>query len=249
MIVDVVTKAEARNAAREKAAAERAALAARKRRNRRVVIAACVVGAVVVIAGVAVGIEAGAASSAAAATTAAAAVRTADATAAASAAAGRTTAAPWTLPTDVETAVKSAGLSMLTAEGTALHIHQHLSISVDGKAITVPAELGIDETAQQLSALHTHDTSGILHVESPLQRTFHLDQAFAEWDVRLAKGAIGPYVAGKDGTRLAVFVDRKAYTGDPRSIVLKEHEDIDFVITTDGSTPKAPAVFTWPSGY
>lgn len=212
-------------------------------------IAASVVGAVVIVGGVAFGIQAGISSSAAAATKAAAAVKTGDRTALTSAAAGRTTAAPWVLPTDVETAVKSAGLSMLTAEGTALHIHQHLSITVDGKAVTVPAELGIDETAQQLSALHTHDTSGILHVESPVQRTFHLDQAFAEWDVRLGTGELGPYVNGKHGVKLAVFVDQKPYAGDPRDIVLKEHEDIDFVITTDGSTPAAPAAFTWPSGY
>ena len=195
------------------------------------------------------GIQAGVASSAAAATAAATAVKTGDRTAATSAAAGRTTAAPWALPTDVESAVRSAGLSMLTAEGTALHIHQHLSITIDGKAVSVPAELGIDAAAQQLSALHTHDTSGILHVESPVQRTFHLDQAFAEWDVRLAKGALGPYVDGRNGVRIGVFVNRKAYTGDPRNIVLTEHEDIDVVITTDGSTPTAPAAFIWPSGY
>lgn len=245
----MATKAETRTAARERAAAERAAAAARKRRNRRIVIASSIVGALVVAGGVVAIVETSLAASAAAATKAAAAVKAADRTALASAAAGRTTAAPWALPTDVEAAVKSAGLSMLTAEGTALHIHQHLSITVDGKAIAVPAEMGIDETAEQLSALHTHDTTGILHVESPVQRTFHLDQAFAEWDVRLAKGAIGPYVNGEDGTKVAVFVNGKAYSGDPRQIVLTEHEDIDFVITTDGSTPEAPAAFTWPAGY
>jgi hypothetical protein len=247
--VDVVTKAEARAAAREKAAAERAEAARRRRRNKRLVIAACVVGGLVVVGGVGLGVESSLSASAAAATKASAAAAKSDTTAATTAAKGRTTAAPWALPTDVETAVKSAGLSMLTAEGTALHIHQHLSISVDGKAVTLPADLGIDETTEELSALHTHDTSGILHVESPVVKAFHLDQAFAEWDVRLSKGAIGPYVNGTDGTRIAVFVNQKAYTGDPRQIVLKEHEDIDFVITTDGSTPVAPAKFKWPSGY
>ncbi|MBW4041570.1 MAG: hypothetical protein HIU86_05510 [Acidobacteria bacterium] len=245
----MVTKAESRNAAREKAAAQRAALAARQRRNRRIAVAAVVVGTVVVAGGVVLGVESGIAASATAATRAAAMIGTADRTAEASAAAGRTTAAPWALPADVESAVRSAGLSMLTTEGTALHIHQHLSITVDGKAITVPADLGIDVATQQLSALHTHDTSGILHVESPVQRTFHLAQAFAEWDVRLGKGEIGPWVDGKGGTRVAVFVDGKPYAGDPRAIVLKSHEDIDVVVTTDGTTPKAPAAFVWPSGY
>jgi hypothetical protein len=248
-IGDVVTTAEARNAAREKAAAERAALAARRRRTRRLVIAACVVGVVAVVGGVAFGIERGAAASTAASARAAAAVGTADRTAARAAAAGRTTAAPWAAPADAEAAVRAAGLSMLTAEGTALHIHQHLSILVDGKPVTVPADIGVDAAAQRLSALHTHDTSGILHIESPSRRTFLLDQAFAEWDVRLGKGEIGPYVDGKDGTRVAVFVDGKLHAGDPRDIVLTGHQDIDVVVTTDGTTPKAPAAFTWPSGY
>jgi hypothetical protein len=245
----VVTNAEARNAAREKAAAERAALGARKRRTRRIVIAACVVGALVVIGGVAFGIESGMAASAGAATKAPPGVGTADRTARSSAAAGRTTAPPWAPPTDVAAAARSAGLSMLTAEGTALHIHQHLSITVDGKAVAVPADLGIDVAARRLAALHTHDISGILHVESPVRRTFHLDQAFAEWDVRLAKGEIGPYVDGRGGTRVAVFVDGTPYAGDPRDIMLTNHEDIGVVVTTDGAAPKAPAAFTWPSGY
>lgn len=245
----VVTKAEARAAAREKAAAERAAAARRARRNRRIVIGGAIVVVLLVAGGVTVAVESNVNAAAAAAAKQKAATAKTDATAAASAAAGRTTAPPWALPSDVETAVKSAGLTMLTAEGTALHIHQHLSITVDGKAVAVPADLGIDEQAQQLSSLHTHDTSGILHVESPTVTTYRLDQAFAEWDVRLAKGAIGPYVDGQKGVQEAVFVNQKRYTGDPREIVLKGHEDIDFVVTTNGSTPKAPAAFAWPSGY
>ena len=109
--------------------------------------------------------------------------------------------------------------------------------------------MGIDETAERISSLHTHDTSGILHVESPVERTFHLDQAFAEWDVRLSTGALGPYVEREARRELAVFVNQKPYTGDPREIVLKSHEDIDFVVTTDGTTPVAPPAFRWPQGY
>lgn len=245
----VVTKADARRAARAKAAAEREAEVRRRRRRRRVLVGASVAAVLVVAGGAVTVVEVSSASSAAAAARTAAAVRTADRTAATSAADGRTTPPPWALPTDVESAVRSAGLTMLTAEGTALHIHQHLSITVNGKAVQVPADLGIDVATQQLSALHTHDTSGILHVESPVQRTFHLDQAFAEWGVRLGKGAVGPYVDGRGGTRVAVFVNGKATTEDPREIVLRSHEDIDIVVTTDGTAPTAPAAFHWPAGY
>lgn len=242
----MATNPGVRAAARAKAAAEREAAARRRRRNRLIVIAAAVV---VVVGGAGAVVTGSVASANAAATQAKHDAVSADRTAARSAAAGSTAPPPWALPADVTSAVSSAGLTMLTAEGTALHIHQHLTITVDGKPVTVPALMGIDERAGRISSLHTHDTSGILHVESPVVTTFHLDQAFAEWGVRLSPGAVGPYVDGKDGVRLTVFVNQKPYTGDPREIVLKSHEDIDFVVTTDGTTPVAPTAFRWPQGY
>ncbi len=160
---------------------------------------------------------------------------------------GRTSAPPWNAPADVENRVRAAGLTMLSSEGTALHIHQHLSVTVDGRAVTVPADLGIDEAAQRLAAIHTHDTSGVIHVESPEVRTFHLGQVFTEWNVHLAPAAVGPYTAGKDGVRLGVFVNGHRYAGDPRNIVLTKHEDIDIVVT-HAAAPVAPPPFTWPSG-
>jgi hypothetical protein len=164
--------------------------------------------------------------------------------------AGRTSAPPWPAPADVEQRAEDAGLSMLTTEGEALHIHEHLSISVDGRAVTVPALIGIDEAAKRISPIHTHDTSGIIHVESPVVQTFHLGQVFTEWDVALAKGRVGNHRDGQDGARVAVFVDGKPFRGDPGRIVLGARQDIDVVVTTDGSVPTAPTTaFAFPDGY
>ncbi|MDH2443768.1 hypothetical protein QDR37_07405 [Amnibacterium sp. CER49] len=218
-----------RQAARAHAAEQRRQEQRRRARRRGITIAAIVAAAVAVLGGGTAAIVAATASPAA----------NAD---------GRTSPPPWSAPADVEARVKAAGLGMLTAEGTALHIHQHLTVTVDGKAVQVPAFIGIDEQAQRISAVHTHDASGIIHVESPEVRTFHLDQVFAEWDVRLAKHAIGPYVDGKDGATLTVFVNQHRYTGDPRSIALTGHEDIDLVVTHGAATPQPPAKFVWPKG-
>jgi hypothetical protein len=162
---------------------------------------------------------------------------------------GRTTAPPWSAPSDVAARVEAAGLSLLSAEGSALHTHQHLSLTVDGSPVTVPAELGIDLVARRISAVHTHDTSGIVHVESPTVSTFRLGQLFAEWNVRLDKGAVGSYVDGEDGATVAVFVGGKRTDGDPRRIPLTAHEDIDLVVTHGGAKPSPPAAFQWPAGY
>jgi hypothetical protein len=63
-----------------------------------------------------------------------------------------------------------SGLDALTMEGTVLHHHEHLDLYVNGRKVVVPALVGIDEPAGFLTQLHTHDASGIIHVESPVQR-------------------------------------------------------------------------------
>lgn len=162
---------------------------------------------------------------------------------------GSVSAPPWAAPHDAPTRVRAAGLSLLSSEGTALHIHQHLSITVDGKPVTVPGNIGIDLAAQRLSPLHTHDDSGILHVEAPTVRKFTLGQFFTEWDVRLRASTIGPYVNGTNGTKVTAFVNgSRSHTPLP-SLTLSSKEDIAIIVTHGGSTPAAPPAFVWPSGY
>ncbi len=163
-------------------------------------------------------------------------------------ASGATIAPPWAAPADPTARAKAAGLGMLGAEGTVEHIHSHLGVEVDGKAVTVPALIGIDENAQTISPLHTHDTSGIIHVESPVKATFTLGQFFTEWNVALGTsrlGSLGPAT----GETVTTFVDGKKTTGNPAAITLTDHEDIDIVVTRPGTTATAPAAFNWPAGY
>lgn len=222
-----------RQQARDRAAAERAETARRSRRRRRLITALVVVAVVLLAAGVTATV-----------------LLSGRSASAGEAVAGRTSAPPWAAPADVEQRAHAAGLEMLSAEGQALHIHEHLSITVDGKPVQVPALLGIDEAARRISPIHTHDTTGIIHVESPVVKTFRLGQAFTEWDVALGRGRVGGYLDGHDGDRVAVFVNRTAYTGDPAAIALGRRQDIDFVVTTDGSAPKAPTTaFAFPAGY
>jgi len=163
-------------------------------------------------------------------------------------ASGADSAPPWKAPADPSARAKAAGLTMLSAEGTVEHIHSHLTVTVDGKHVTVPALLGIDEANASISPLHTHDESGIVHVESPVKTTFTLGQVFTEWDVALGADRIGSYSAAS-GDTVTTFVDGKAFAGDPASITLADHEDIDIVVTKAGATATAPAAFTWPAGY
>ncbi|MGC5168735.1 hypothetical protein [Luteimicrobium sp. DT211] len=158
---------------------------------------------------------------------------------------GATSAPPWPAPTDPAARAKASGLRVAPMEGAALHIHQHLTVSVDGSSVEVPANLGVDPAAGGMSPLHTHDTSGIVHVESPKVATFTLGQVFAEWGVALGTDRVGGYVDGRNGRHVAVFVDGKLVTTAFPNVRLQDHQDIAVVITRGSTQPAAPATSTW----
>jgi len=152
----------------------------------------------------------------------------------------------WPAPADASAQAKAAGLPMLGAEGQVLHIHSHLDVFVDGKAVTVPAEIGIDVPKQQISPLHTHDTSGVVHIESPVKADFTLGQFMTEWNVPISKDAIGTLKVG-GGKELHVYVNGKEQAGDPASIKLAEHDEIAVVYGAPGDKVQVPTTYTWPA--
>jgi hypothetical protein len=152
--------------------------------------------------------------------------------------------APWnpgldTLPDRLE----PLGLHDLTTEGQVVHIHQHLDIFVNGKREPVPANIGIYD-GQFLTELHTHDPTGIIHVESPTRRQFDLGQFFGVWGVHLNADCVGGYC--RELTPWTVYVNGQAYTGNPAALVLTEHQEIAFVIGT--APKKVPSSYKFPPG-
>ena len=140
------------------------------------------------------------------------------------------------------------GLPALPAEATRVHIHAHLDIAVSGRVYPVPAGIGIDAHERFIAPLHTHDYSGIIHVESPTVRTYTLGEVFDVWGLRFSKTCIGAYCTqGKK--KVWVFIDGKPFHGNPRSIVLKAHEEIVVAYGTYASIPKPiPRSFPFPKG-
>lgn len=154
----------------------------------------------------------------------------------------------WPAPAaqQVPALVSSAGLSMLEMEGSDLHFHVHLDVLDKGTPIAVPAGIGIAGQTS-LSPLHTHDASGIIHIESPTQRTFSLGQLFAEWNVPMSTTCVGTLCATQS-TPLTIYVNGTAWSGDPRQIQLTAHQEIAIVYGTlpSGTTP--PASYNFPAG-
>lgn len=162
----------------------------------------------------------------------------------------RTTTAPWAIDTaGLRQRLSAIGLHALTEEGTALHIHQHLDIFIDGAAVPVPAGIGINEGERFITEIHTHDTSGIIHVESPTVERFTLGEFFDVWGVRFSSDCIGGYCADQSKS-LRVYVNGKRYQGDPREIHLDDHEEIAIVFGTPQENPAIlPMTYSFPTGY
>ncbi len=164
-----------------------------------------------------------------------------------SAAAGRRTPPPWPAPADPSAAARRAGLCMLTAEGVAEHIHAHLDIVVAGRAVPVPAEIGIDRVAHAISPLHTHVPDGIIHIESPVVHDFTLGQFFVEWRVALGRGLLGGLREGGRG-HVVACVNGRRWLGDPAAITLRAHDEIALGYGPRPDCVGLPDHFRFPAG-
>jgi hypothetical protein len=148
---------------------------------------------------------------------------------------------------------KVDGIRCQTNEQLLYHIHSHLTIFINGTQRQVPAGVGIpgSRTVQSphgpvaqggscLYWLHTHAPDGIIHVESPIHRTYTLGNFFDEWGQPLGTSTLGPL----KGHVVAIY-NGKHYLGDPRDIPLNAHAQIQLQV---GKPLIAQQTITFSSG-
>jgi hypothetical protein len=137
------------------------------------------------------------------------------------------------------------------------HIHAHLALYKDGQPVPLPAQIGIPYSQAIggqhycLYWLHTHDTSGVIHIESPTPRLYTLGEFFdiwrytSLWDAQ--GGLAGPAGLVVDSSfvnalkaakprEIHIFVDGKPVSRDYRRIPLTKHK----LITIEIGTPLKP---------
>jgi hypothetical protein len=146
------------------------------------------------------------------------------------------------------------GIQCNTSEQTIFHVHTHLTIFVDGVARQIPYGIGITppRRAQRTPEgvfltggtcfywLHTHAADGIIHIESPVQRSYTLGDFFDIWGQPLGRERVGP-ATGK----VTALYDRKVYLGNPRDIPLGNHVQIQLDV---GAPRVGPESITFASG-
>lgn len=136
----------------------------------------------------------------------------------------------------------------------AFHIHVHVQIVVRGHARRIPGGIGaaapLAETltprggfvtaASCFMWLHTHAADGIVHIESPTERTYTLGEFFDVWGQPLGRSRVGPAHG-----RVTAIVDGGVFTGDPRGIPLLAHSQIELEV---GRPFVAPDRIAFPRG-
>jgi hypothetical protein len=145
------------------------------------------------------------------------------------------------------------GIKCQAGEQTLFHIHAHLTIFENGSARQVPAGIGIPgaqasstpngpfiESGTCFYWLHTHAPDGIIHIESPVQRTFTLGDFFDIWGQPLGTDRVGPAT----GPVTALY-NGLVYQGNPRGIPLTAHAQIQLQV---GKPLVAPEQITFPNG-
>jgi hypothetical protein len=122
------------------------------------------------------------------------------------------------------------GIPCEATERVALHVHAHLSLIVNGKQIQIPPFIGIQPTntypGECLYWLHTHDASGIIHIEAgdvtaPNGGPFTLGNFFDVWGQPLTRDQVGVFTGP-----VTAFVNGNKYDGDLKAIPLRAHQRI-----------------------
>jgi len=123
------------------------------------------------------------------------------------------------------------------------HIHTHVSIYINGKQARIPTQVGIPTSGSCLYWLHTHDASGVIHIEAPAGRNFTLGTFLDIWGQQFSSLQYPPELDQPGGAGWQVWVNGKPYNGDFHNIPIQAHLLVTLAYNSPGVTPDA--VYNW----
>ena len=123
-------------------------------------------------------------------------------------------------------------LQICMGDSTAIveHIHPHLTIITGGSELTIPTNIGI--TPACMSPVHTHDSSGEIHVESPVKYPYTIHDFFLVWNQPFDSNHLLQYSV--DSTHTLTMTVNGAPNNQFQNYVMQDGDQI--VITYDYST-------------
>jgi hypothetical protein len=131
--------------------------------------------------------------------------------------------------------IKQLGLPPVGKEK--VHHHALIHIYNDGLLVPIAPNIGIHKPAY--SSVHTHDQTGVIHMESDVPHKFTLGDFFTIWGVRFGNASLGSLVNDGD-KRVRVYIDGKL-VADPVHYVMRDQDNIVVGYGTDDSFPHNPS--------
>jgi hypothetical protein len=130
-----------------------------------------------------------------------------------------------------------------TLEQSVEHIHAHLSIYINGANVPLVANTGIAPVGVTSSAnvtcyywLHTHDASGVIHIESPTKKPFTLNQFLDIWEKFSSSSSALPTQL-LSSTGWVIYVNGKQVNTDFNHLQLHAHDLITIAYNSPGIKP------------
>lgn len=164
-----------------------------------------------------------------------------------------------------------------TTMPNAYHVHSFVGIIINGRQLALPDGIGMKnpgadgtyagfnnwtEYASCYYYIHTHDASGVLHVESPQSVSlsssiYTLGNAFDVWGMALSSTQIGPYTGTVRAYTAKVPLKTSQilrsyytlYSGNPRSIPIYSHTTTWLEIGPTYITPSSLPVLNYYEEY
>ena len=135
------------------------------------------------------------------------------------------------------------GVQCEAMEQVVLHVHSHLDIFDHGTQVAAPKYAGIVPDPKGGGCyywIHTHDSSGIIHVEAPEIHTYTLGNFFHIWGASLSRNQVDNLKGS-----VTAFVNGSKYDGNLADIPLAAHQQITLEV---GTPVVPPRNYTFPPG-
>lgn len=118
------------------------------------------------------------------------------------------------------------------------HVHAHLSMFYRGRPVSLHDGIGRSQYGLCYYALHTHDASGVIHIE--VRDTFSptLGNFFDIWHEPLSPRQFWKFRAQR-GETMRVYVGMRRYAGNPGEITLRRHSTVTLEIGPPFAAPKS----------
>lgn len=118
-----------------------------------------------------------------------------------------------------------SGVPCLTIEE--FHLHPHLTITFDGEEVPIPANIGVEPNC--FRELHTHDSDGVIHVESDVDKGYAFSDFLNVWGFPIEQAGLI--------TRLTVNGE---FNDNDTNFVLEDGQEIvlEFINLPDFAAPE-----------